>query len=120
MITFTKFLERLAAPPKYGIEDLQSMDPAALSASEWKDIGAMLSSLWIVVALVVFFGTNMMVGHILIPSLVASAHLPRGAQKVRPFFYAAAIASIAIAGVVFVRVIQEAEVLERFWSNYWI
>ena len=96
------------------------MDPAALSGSEWSGIGSLLSNLWIVVALVVFFGTNMMVGHILIPSLVASAHLPGGAQKVRPLFYAAAIASIAIAVAVLVQVIQDAEVLERFWSNYWI
>ncbi len=96
------------------------MDPAALSGAEWSSIGSLLSNLWIVVALVVFFGTNMMVGHILIPSLVASYHLPSGAQKARPFFYAVAIASIVGAVVVFVRVIQATEVLERFWSNYWI
>ena len=96
------------------------MDPAALSGPEWSGLGSLLSNLWIVVALVVFFGTNMMVGHILIPSLIDSAHLPERAQKVRPIFYVAAVASIAIAVVVFVQVIQDAEVLERFWSNYWI
>jgi hypothetical protein len=96
------------------------MDPAALSGSEWSGLGSLLSNLWIVVALVVFFGTNMMVGHILIPSLVASAHLPGGAQKARPLFYVAAIASVAVAIVVLIQVIQDAEVLERFWSNYWI
>ena len=96
------------------------MDPAALSGPEWSSLGSLLSNLWIVVAFVVFFGTNMMVGHIMIPSLVASAHLPDGAQKVRPVFYAAAIASIAIAVVVFIQVVQDAEVLERFWSDYWI
>ena len=96
------------------------MDPAALSGPEWSGLGSLLSNLWIVVALVVFFGTNMMVGHILIPSLIDSAHLPDGAQKVRPLFYAAAIVSIVVAVVVLVQVIQDAEVLERFWSNYWI
>ncbi len=96
------------------------MDPAALSGSEWSDIGSMLSNLWIVVALVVFFGANMMVGHILIPSLVATAHLPSGAQRVRPFFYAIAVAAAAAAAVVFIRVIEDASVLERFWSSYWI
>ena len=96
------------------------MDPAALYGPEWSDIGTLLSNLWIMVALVVFFATNMMVGHVLIPSLVASAHLPVAIQRVRPLFYGLAIASIVGAFVVLLDIIAATDVLERFWDTYWI
>ena len=96
------------------------MDPAALGNSEWADIGKLLTNLWIVVALIVFIATNILVGHIFIPSLVATHDLPASVQKTRPLFYAVAIISLGIAIYVFSVVVDLADVLSRFYDIYWI
>ena len=95
-------------------------DPIAVLAPEWQDIGDLLTNLWYMVALVVFLATNMLVGHILIPSMVASHHLPERVQRVRPIFYAAAIASFGLAMYILSRVVELAGVFRRFWDIYWI
>ena len=96
------------------------MDPAPLANAEWLEIGKLLSSLWGMVALIVFVATNILIGHIFIPSLVASGHLPDVAQKTRPMFYVLAIA--AFGGTIFLlsEVVELAGVLRRIWEDFWI
>ena len=96
------------------------MDPAPLANSEWTDIGMLLTSTWCLAGFVVLLAANMLVGHIFIPSLVASHHVPSSMQKARPIFYAAAV--LAFAGAMFdlYKVIDLADVIERFWVNSWI
>ena len=96
------------------------MDPAAVGSSEWSEIGKMLTSLWAVVAFIILFATNMLVGHNFIPSLVASQHIPDTWQKTRPAFYALAIISFALAIFFVYRVVDLAGVLRDFWPDYWI
>jgi hypothetical protein len=96
------------------------MDPGGLLNFEWTEIGKLLTNLWIMVGLVVFLAANMLIGHIFIPSLVATFHLPPIVQKTRPLFYAMAIFSFGIAIAVLLRVIELADVLSRFWDDYWI
>jgi hypothetical protein len=72
------------------------------------------------VALVVFMATNVLIGLIFIPSLVASSHLPDRVQKVRPFFYGLAIVSFALTIVVLVQVIALSDVIKRIYESYWI
>ena len=94
--------------------------PVGLANPQWADIGSLLTNLWIIVALVVFFATNMMIGHIFIPSLVSTFHLPPVVQKTRPIFYGVAIISVVVAAVLLVQVIDLADVLKDFWDSYWI
>jgi len=96
------------------------MDPSPLANTQWSDIGSLLYRIWLMVGLVVLMATNVLIGHIFIPSLVATFHLPSGIQKTRPAFYAiAATAAIAVVFVL-IQVIGLADVLDTFWPDYWI
>ena len=96
------------------------MDPAAIGSSEWREIDKMLTNLWIVVLFIICFATNMLLGHNLIPSFVASRHIPETWQKTRPAFYGLAIISFALAVFFVYRVVDLAGVLRAFWADYWI
>jgi hypothetical protein len=96
------------------------MDPTPLTSSEWSELGKVLTSMWLMVALVIFFSTNLMVGHILIPSLVASYHLPQSLQKARVGFYALGIAGFAATLVVLAMAIDHAGVIADIFETYWI
>ena len=96
------------------------MDPAPLANNEWTEIGKLLTHLWISVGLVVFMATNLLVGHVFIPSLVASSHIPDMAQKSRPIFYALAILSSAAVVYVFIEIVELADVIRNIWPDYWI
>ena len=96
------------------------MDPTVLLHHEWSEIGKLLFNLWVMVGLIIAFATSMLFGHVFIPSLVATYHLPPIAQKARPLFYAFAIATFALAIVLLVRVIGQADVIARIYEDYWI
>ena len=96
------------------------MDPSAIGSEQWSDIGALLTNLCNVVGLIVFFATNIMIGHIFIPSLVASHHIPSGLQRTRPVFYAVGVVSFVAALVLVASVVEQAGVLRDFWEDYWI
>ena len=96
------------------------MDPAPLLNHEWTQIGKLLTLLWISVGLVVFMATNLLVGHIFIPSLAASKHIPDMAQRSRPAFYALAILSFTAIVYVFIRIVDLADVIRDIWPDYWI
>ena len=96
------------------------MDPTALANPEWTELGKLLTSLWIVVALVIVFATNMLMGLVFIPSLVGTGHLPANLSKTRVLFYAGAVVSIALAVVFLVRVIGLADVIDTIYKSYWI
>ena len=96
------------------------MDPTPLTSSEWSELGKVLTSMWLMVALVIFVSTNLLVGHILIPSLVASHHLPDSLQKTRVGFYALGIAGSAATLVVLLMAIDHAGVIADIFETYWI
>ena len=96
------------------------MDPVALGPEHWSEIDKLITGLWYVAGFVVLFAANMLAGHIFIPSLVASFHLPNVAQRTRPVFYAVAAVSFSWAVYELYRVIALADVLDKFWSDYWI
>ena len=96
------------------------MDPAALGSPEWSEIGKLLTNLWLVVLFVVLFATNMLFGHNLIPSLVATRDIPDNLQKTRPVFYALALVCFALALFFLSQVVDDSGVIRRFWADYWI
>jgi hypothetical protein len=96
------------------------MDPSPLGSAEWTDIGSLVRNLWLMVALVIFFASNIIVGQIFIPSLVASHQLPVGMSKARPVFLALAVVSLGLVIVVLVQTIALSDVLERIYDTYWI
>ena len=96
------------------------MDPAPIGVLEWKEIYNLLTNLWIVVAFTVLFAANMIIGHNIIPSHLANKDIPESFQKVRVGFYTVAIVSIGLALFFFIRVVDLADVIQDFWSEYWI
>ena len=96
------------------------MDPAGLANYEWTEIANLLTSMWILVGLVMSFAGSMLIAHALIPSLVASYHLPAPIQQTRPLFYGMAIVFFGSALFFVIQIIGLAGVLERFWDDYWI
>ena len=96
------------------------MDPAPIGTSQWDEIGQMLSVLWIVVLFIVLAAANLLLGHNLVASLVASNHLGAGWQKVRPMLYTLGIACFGLALFFLSRVVDLSGVLRDFWASYWI
>lgn len=96
------------------------MDPAAIGADQWKEIGSLLTNLWIVVFFIVVFAANLILGHNMVPSLLYTKDVPQIAQKARPVFYLFAVVSFAAAMVFLTMVIIEADVMRDFWADYWI
>ena len=96
------------------------MEPDPLGAVQWSELGSMLFAMWMVVIFIVLFAANMLVGHNLLPSFIASGHVPESLQKARLFFYACAIICFLIAVYFFVSMVQQGDVLNSFWPDYWI
>lgn len=96
------------------------MEPAPLGAFHWSELGSMLFALWMVVIFIVLFAANMIVGHNLIPSFVASGHVSQVWQRARIFFYACAIICFFLALFFFARMVDIGGVLNTFWADYWI
>ena len=96
------------------------VDPGAIGYAQWSQISSLLVNLWLVVASVVLFAANMLIGFNSIPSLMASGHIPNSVGKTRPLFYTLAVFFFGLAVFFLVRVIDRADVLRDFWPDYWI
>jgi hypothetical protein len=96
------------------------VDPEALAHAQWSEMGDLLTNLWIMVAFIVFFATNMLIAHNWLPSFIRTRHLSDGLSKTRPLFYAVAISSFGAAMYMLSRVVDHAGVLRDFWPVYWI
>ena len=96
------------------------MDPTTPTFADWGNINDIVLGMTVMVALVVSMATNMIIGHIFIPSLVASSHIPEKMQKARPAFYALAIISFAATIFVLTIVIDRAGVIRDVYETFWI
>ncbi len=103
------------------------MDPAHLGAAEWAEVGKLVTNLWFMVGMIVLFSTNMLLGHVFVPSLVATRHLPESCSRTRPVFYALAIISFAAFVYFLIRTIDVAVlandgngIIDRIFPKFWI
>ena len=96
------------------------MDPEFATNPLWTDIGKLLTLLWVFLFLVIIFAANLILGHILIPSLVATKHLPQRALKLRPALYGASV--LAFMGVVVIIALMTdlAHTLENFFPKWFL
>ena len=97
-----------------------TMDPRVIGPESWSELGSLLKSLWLSVLFIVLFASNMILGHIMIPSFVMSGHIPESWRKARPPLYALAVISFVIAMFFLSRAVVHAGVLRNFWPDYWI
>ena len=96
------------------------MDPATLSNAEWTGIANMLTNLWVMLLLIIFIGSVYLVTHVGIPSLVASHHLPRSAQRLRLPLYVVLFIGVALYAYFVGVAISESSVLGDIFDTYWI
>ena len=96
------------------------MDPATLSNAEWTGIANMLTNLWVMLLLIIIIGSLYLVAHVGIPSMVASHHLPRSAQRLRLPLYALLIIGVALYAFFVGVAIIESSVLGDIFDTYWI
>lgn len=71
------------------------MNPDFVAASDWGALSSLISNLWVFVFSVAVFAFSLLLGHAIIPSLVATGHLPGGAERIRPFLYILSLAALA-------------------------
>ncbi len=77
-----------------------SVDPRFITSSDWFNVARLVQYLWIVVIINICVAFFMLLAHAVIPSLIATAEIPRGVRAMRPVF--TIIAMAAFAGTVFV------------------
>lgn len=97
-----------------------TIDPHVIGIESWSELGSLLRSLWLVVLFIVLFASNMILGHIMIPSFVMSGHVPESFSKARPPLYVLAVLCFAVAMFFLSRAVDFAGVLRNFWPDYWI
>ena len=91
-----------------------------MGPESWSELGSLLISLWLTVLFIVLFASNMILGHIMIPSFIMSGHIPESWRKFRPPLYGLAVISFVIAMFFLSRAVDYAGVLRNFWPDYWI
>ncbi len=95
-------------------------DPKALTGANWNDIHIWLQWLWIYAPLVFTFALTMLVAHAFIPSLVATGHLPAGANRLRIPMTGFALGVLVAAVVMMVLVINSTLDVEKFYDRFLI
>lgn len=85
------------AKNKAGISE--SMDPNPLNRAEWANAGNAIKLLWISLVLMFTAAQLFLAAHAIIPSSIASHHLSRRWNRVRPLLYASGFGCLVAVGI---------------------
>ena len=93
------------------------MDPKALDTNDWQNIHLFLQWFWIYLPLVVTFAVTMLTAHALIPSAVATGHLPASVGRLRwPLTGFALLVAVAAIIILILGINQTLDV-RNFWPR---
>lgn len=92
-------------------------DPKALTSVDWNNIHLFLQWFWIYFPLVVTFALTMLTAHALIPSAVATGHLPPSVAKLKLPLTAFAFLLAAAAIAILVLGINQTLDVRNFWDR---
>lgn len=95
-------------------------DPAFITSLDWSAIGKLLMSLWLFVISAVGFGFAFLMAHAIVPSLLETGELPKRARRARPSLYLGAIIALALAAFFLASATGLSNVIENFYSRWWI
>ena len=95
-------------------------DPIAIGSLEWRELGLLLHNLWFYLLLIVTFAVTMLTAHAIIPSLISTGHLPKGAGLLRFSLTVTALVILAFALTVLSMAVNLAYVLESIYDRFWI
>ncbi len=93
------------------------MDPKALDSTDWNNISLFLQWFWIYFPLVVVFAMSILTAYALIPSAVATGHLPASASKLRFPLIAFALVVAVAAIIVLILGINQTLDVRNFWNR---
>lgn len=93
------------------------MDPKALDSTDWNNISLFLQWFWIYFPLVVTFAVTMLTAYALIPSAVATGHLPSSASKLKIPLTAFALLVAVAAIVILIFGINQTLDVRNFWNR---
>ena len=93
------------------------MDPKALDSTDWNNIHLFLQWFWIYFPLVVAFALTMLTAYALIPSAVATGHLPASASKLKIPLTAVALLFVVAAIIMLILGINQTLDVRNFWDR---
>ena len=96
------------------------MDPEILTSRDWSNIGGLLRILWLYVIFVLGIVTNILLAQAIIPSLVATHHLPERALQLRPLLFGVPLVAFLLAVASMIVVVGRADVIPDFYDRWWI
>jgi hypothetical protein len=99
---------------------MPEVDPASITAADWSNVGDWLHWLWAYFFAIVILAFTFLTAHALIPSLIASGHLPREANMLRPPIYFGAIVIAGLATLFMVWTVDNSHLLEQVYNRFWI
>ncbi len=95
-------------------------DPAAVNAVHWAQIGDWMHWFWAYFFTIVTLAFTFLTAHAIVPSLVASGHLPDKFLKLRQPLYVGVIALIGLAMLFLTWTVNNAHLLETLYNRFWI
>ncbi len=96
------------------------MDPTIPSGAEWSQITWLVKALWALLAAVAILGGSLLLSLAVIPSLVATHHLPSRTLKVRPLLLLGAALALVVLVWLVAYFVREVGVLKNIYDRWWI
>ena len=93
------------------------MDPKALDSTDWNNIHLFLQWFWIYFPLAVSFAVTVLTAYALIPSAVATGHLPSNASRLQIPLTAIALLILVAAIIILILGINQTLEVRNFWNR---
>lgn len=79
---------------------MEIIDPRTITGADWPGLQVLVVFLWLVVIFNVSFAFAMLFGHAILPSLIATGHIPQRLRNLRPVL--TLLALVALVASLFV------------------
>ena len=96
------------------------MDPLALNANDWNNLGNIITFLWLALISAIITGPTLLIAHAIIPSAVATKTINEKFNKLRPGLYLmGGIGVICIILFFCLAGFQSYAILKEFYPSFW-
>ena len=95
------------------------MDPSTLTQEQWAQVGYMLKFLWGALGCAIIAGLSFVTAHAMIPSAVATRHIPERFEKLRAPLYATGSLGLLGMAVTLYFASQQIDWLFDMWPRWW-
>tara|TARA_B110000014_G_C20119352_1_gene592444 strand:- start:1335 stop:1628 length:294 start_codon:yes stop_codon:yes gene_type:complete len=96
------------------------MDPLALNANDWNNLGNIITFLWLALISAIITGPTLLIAHAIIPSAVATKTINEKYNKLRPGLYLmGGIGVICIILFFCLAGFQSYAILKEFYPSFW-